>query len=215
MRQFAGVITIGSPPGGTSRENGFRMSELHPPFVDDLPVTREAIAYARECHAAQTREVDAAPFILHPLEVAMLLHGRGYDDEVVAAGALHDVLEKTPTTLDEIGARFGSRVASLVSAVSDPPGLEDYRARKVALRDQVARAAPDAQAIYAADKLAKARELRALATRLHTSLDDPALRGRLAHYQSSLEMLERALPGAPLVNQLRFELWAIRQLPPG
>ena len=192
------------------------MGELQPPFADDLPVTREAIAYARECHAAQTREVDAAPFILHPLEVAMLLHGRGYDDEVVAAGALHDVVEKTPATVDDLAERFGSRVSSLVAAVSDPPGLDDYHARKTALRDQVAQATADAQAIYAADKLVKARELRALASRLHTSLNDnPVLRERVEHYQTSLDMLERALPGAPLVNQLRFELWAIRQLPPG
>jgi (p)ppGpp synthase/HD superfamily hydrolase len=191
------------------------MGELQPPFAHDLPVTRAAIDYARACHAAQKREVDAAPFILHPLEVAMLLHGRGYDDEVVAAGALHDVVEKTPATVDDLAARFGSRVASLVAAVSDPPGLDDYRARKVALRDQVAHASPEAQAIYAADKLAKARELRALATRLHASLSDPRLQERLEHYQSSLETLERALPGSPLVNQLRFELWAIRQLPPG
>jgi (p)ppGpp synthase/HD superfamily hydrolase len=191
------------------------MVELHPPFADDLPVTRAAIAYARECHAAQTREVDAAPFILHPIEVAMLLHGRGYDDEVVAAGALHDVVEKTSATVDDLAARFGTRVASLVAAVSDPPGIVDYTARKAGLRDQVALASPDAQAIYAADKLAKARELRALATRLHASLTDPALQERLEHYESSLETLDGALPGMPLVTQLRFELWAIRQLPPG
>jgi (p)ppGpp synthase/HD superfamily hydrolase len=191
------------------------MGELHPPFEHGLPVTRAAIAYADECHAAQTREVDAAPFILHPLEVAMLLHGRGYDDEVVAAGALHDVVEKTTATVDDLAARFGSRVASLVAAVSDPPGIDDYGARKAALRDQVARASPEAQAIYAADKLAKARELRALATRVHVALTDPALQERLEHYQKSLETLDEVLPGMPLVNQLRFELWAMRQLPPG
>ena len=191
------------------------MSELQPPFEHDLPVTRAAIAYARECHAAQTREVDAAPFILHPLEVAMLLHGRGYDDEVVAAGVLHDVVEKTTATVDDLTARFGSRVASLVAAVSEPRGIDAYGARKAALRDQVAHASAEAQAIYAADKLAKARELCALATRLHVALTDPALQERLEHYQNSLEMLDGALRGMPLVSQLRFELWAMRQLPPG
>jgi (p)ppGpp synthase/HD superfamily hydrolase len=191
------------------------MRELKPPFAHDLPVTRAAIAFARESHAAQTREVDAAPFILHPLEVAMLLHGRGYDDEVMAAGALHDVVEKTTVTVDDLAARFGSRVASLIAAVSDPPGITDYGARKAALRDQVAHASPEAQAIFAADKLAKARELRALATRLHARLTEPALQQRLVHYQQSLEALDRAQPGMPLVNQLRFELWAIQQLPPG
>lgn len=191
------------------------MNELHPPFEHDLPVTRAAIGYARERHAAQTREVDAAPFILHPLEVAMLLHGRGYDDEVVAAGALHDVVEKTTATVDDLAARFGSRIASLVAAVSDPPGIDDYAARKAALRDQVAHASPEAQAIYAADKLAKTRELRALATGEHVALTDPALQERLEHYQKSLETLDGVLPDMPLVNQLRFELWALRQLPPG
>jgi (p)ppGpp synthase/HD superfamily hydrolase len=191
------------------------LSELLPPFAHDLPVTRAAIDYARECHAAQTREVDDAPFILHPLEVASLLHGRGYDDQVVAAAVLHDVVEKTTATVYDIAERFGSRIANLVAAVSDPPGIDDYGARKAALRDQVAQASPEALAIYAADKLAKARELRALATSLQVALTDPALQNRLQHYQQSLEMLDRALPGMPLVNQLRFELWAMDQLPPG
>ena len=124
------------------------------------------------------------------------------------------MVEKTSATVDDLAARFNRRVASLVAAVSDPPGIDD-RARKAALRDQVAHTSPEAQAIYAADKLAKAREFRALATRLHASLTDPALRERLEHYQSSPETLDGALPGMPLVTQLRFELWAMRQLPPG
>jgi (p)ppGpp synthase/HD superfamily hydrolase len=192
-----------------------RVSELEPPFANDLPITRAAIDYARECHAAQKREVDDAPFILHPLEVAMLLHGRGYDDDVVAAGALHDVVENTNATVDDLRARFGSRVASLVAAVSDPPGIDDYRARKAALREQIAQSSPEAQAIYAADKLAKARELRALAARLHLALTDPAVEQRLYHYHQSLETLDAAQPDMPLVKQLRFELWAMDQLPPG
>ena len=47
------------------------------------------------------------------------------------------------------------------------------------------------------------------------ALTDPALHNRLEHYQKSLETLDGALPGMPLVNQLRFELWAMDQLPPG
>ena len=110
------------------------MSEQLPPFARGLTVTPEAIAYAHERHADQRRQVDAAPFILHPLEVAMLLHGRGYDDEVVAAGALHDVLEKTSAQRGDLEARFGARVAGLVAAVSDPERVEGYEERKAALR---------------------------------------------------------------------------------
>lgn len=190
------------------------MSEQLPPFARGLAVTPVAIAYARDRHADQTRQVDQAPFILHPLEVAMLLHGRGYEDEVVAAGALHDVLEKTAVRREELEDRFGVRIAELVAAVSDPPDIEDYEAQKAALRRQVAQADSDAQAIYAADKVAKARELRAQAARSHVSLTDPALQRRLAHYEKSLETLLAVLPDAALVRQLEFELWALRQLPP-
>lgn len=190
------------------------MNEQLPPFARDLTVTPRAIAYARDRHADQKRQVDAAPFILHPLEVAMLLYGRGYDDEVVAAGALHDVLEKTAAERGDLEARFGARVARLVAAVSDPESVEGYEERKAALRRQVAAAGPAAQAIYAADKVAKARELRGQAARLHVSLADPGLKERLRHYERSLETLQQVLPDAGLVNQLEFELWALRQLPP-
>lgn len=185
-----------------------------PPFARTLPVTGRAIAFATTRHGQQRRQVDEAPFILHPLEVAMLLHGRGYDDEVVAAGALHDVVEKSDATHDDVAAQFGPRVAGLVAAVSEPAQIEDYVERKAALRNQVAGAGPEAQAVYTADKLAKVRELRALAARLHLSLDEPQVRRRLEHYERSLTMLEMTLPGMPMVEQLGFELWALRNLPP-
>jgi (p)ppGpp synthase/HD superfamily hydrolase len=144
----------------------------------------------------------------------MLLHNRGFDDEVVAAGLLHDAIEDTDATAGELSRRFGARVGGLVAALSDDPSIEDRRARKAALRDQVAAAGSDARAIFAADKVAKARELRATLTRDRTAAADPATAIRLEHYQKSLEMLEIRAPDLPLVRQLRFELWALRELPP-
>jgi (p)ppGpp synthase/HD superfamily hydrolase len=188
--------------------------DLRPPFIDDLPVTCEALAYAVERHEGQRRESDAAPFILHPLEVAVLLRNRGYDDEVVAAGLLHDALEDTDATPRDLRARFGLRVCELVAALSDDATIEDYGERKAALRAQVAEAGPDAAAIYAADKVAKARELRATLSRDPAAFDDAQLRRRLDHYDASVEMLAEQLPDHPLTTQLRFELWALRTLPP-
>jgi (p)ppGpp synthase/HD superfamily hydrolase len=66
-----------------------------PSFVEDLPITRRALEFAAREHRGQRRAADRAPFILHPLEVAQLLRGRGYPDTVVAAGVLHDVIEDT------------------------------------------------------------------------------------------------------------------------
>ena len=185
-----------------------------PPVLVGLPVARDAFAYAAELHRGQVRESDLAPFILHPLEVAMLLRGRGFGDEVVAAALLHDAIEDTEATAGDLGARFGPGVCRLVAALSDDPSVPDRRERKRRLREQVAAAGPDALAIFAADKVAKARELRATVTRDPSASADPSIALRLEHYEASAEMLEHEAPELPLVAQLRFELWALRNLPP-
>ena len=161
-------------------------------------------------HADQRREVDQAPFVLHPLEVASLLSGREFDDEVVTAGVLHDIVEDTSVTRDDIERRFGTRVARLVAALTENPNIADYGQRKAALRDQVARADRDVHAIYAADKIAKVRELRARATQ-----EPRVLHGRkLEYYRASLETLRGCVDGLTLVDRLEFELWALDVLPP-
>src|SRR5437588_10661234 len=90
-----------------------------PDLLGRFPKASAAIAFARREHAEQTRSADGAPFIEHPLEVGLLLHRVEAPDAVIAAGILHDTLEKTPATRDELRARFGDRVAALVSAVTE------------------------------------------------------------------------------------------------
>ena len=181
-----------------------------PPFAESRPAVRRAVEWALVMHADQRREVDQAPFVLHPLEVASLLSGRDFDDEVVTAGVLHDIVETTSVTRDDIERRFGTRVARLVAAVTENANIAEYAQRKAALREQVARADRDAHAIYAADKIAKVRELRARATQ-----DPRVLHGRkLEHYRASLETLRGCADGLALVDQLEFELWALDVLPP-
>jgi (p)ppGpp synthase/HD superfamily hydrolase len=166
-------------------------------FVERSPLTREALAFASEHHAGQTRNVDDLPFVTHPVEVACLLHETGYPDDVVAAGVLHDVLEDSDADRDELEARFGWRVADLVDALTDDPSIEDEGERKAALRRQVAGAGEWAAAIFAADKVSKVREDQ----------------GRIDHYEASLEMLADLIPSHPLVQQLRQELEALHALP--
>jgi (p)ppGpp synthase/HD superfamily hydrolase len=181
-----------------------------PSFVDDLPLTRRALEFAAARHGGQEREADRAPFILHPLEVAHLLHGRGLPDEVVAAGVLHDTVEDAQVTVEELRVHFGERIAALVGAVTEPAREGPYRKRKAALRAAVEAAEDDAVAIYAADKVAKVRELR-----MALAAGDGAMSAeKREHYMASLEMLERRLPGHPLVRQLRFELETLEYLPP-
>jgi len=187
---------------------------MDPPYALGRPITRAALRWAEALHEEQVRDLDCAPFILHPLEVGALLSGRDYPDEVIAAGVLHDVVEETDATVADVRARFGGRVADIVAAVTEDPGIEDYSRRKGALRAQVVRAGDEAFAVYAADKVVKAREVRAQAAKFPRALDSPELRERLDHYHRSLDMLEKVAYELPLVRQLAFELWALRHLPP-
>jgi (p)ppGpp synthase/HD superfamily hydrolase len=181
--------------------------------MDHLPRTQAALVYAKRMHAGQ-RRADGDPFILHPIEVASLLHETGAADDLVAAGVLHDVLEKTESEEPELRERFGPRIAGLVRAVSDDGSISGYARRKAALRRQVAVAGDDALTLFAADKLSKLRELRR-----ETGIDTGAgaaqgrvreLRARrLRHYQRSIALLEERLSASPLVPQLQDELRAL------
>jgi HD domain-containing protein len=185
----------------------------YPSFVEALPTTKAALELAASRHAGQLRDADRAPFILHPLEVAHLLHGRDYPDHVIAAGVLHDVLEDTDVTRAELEERFGAEVAGLVASVSEPDGDGPYAERKARLREAVAQASTDAAAVFAADKVAKAREFR-LGVVSRGGCADAVDRDKLDHYWACLALLERRLGPQPLVRQLRFELEALALLPP-
>jgi (p)ppGpp synthase/HD superfamily hydrolase len=183
-----------------------------PRFVMSSPLRASAWRFASERHDGQSRW-DGAPFILHPLEVASLLANTGHGDEVVAAGLLHDVLEKSDATRDELDGEFGARIAAVVAAVSEDTSIAEYAERKRRLREQSAAGGDDALAVMAADKVAKVRELRAQVTRRGTP-PDAVDRERLAHYELTLDVLRAHLPDLPLGRQLEFELWALAALPP-
>lgn len=156
-------------------------------LVGRLPKTQAAVAYAEPRHAGQRRSADGAPFIEHPLEVARLLYDAGAPDHVIAAGVLHDTIEKTGADAADLRSRFGSAIATLVLAVSEDPRIRRYQARKDALRKQVAAAGHDALMAFAADKISKARELRrepAAATHSRPVPQPPPSRQRaLTHYR--------------------------------
>lgn len=180
-----------------------------PDLIAASPKARAAIAYGQQRHAGQRRSFGGAPFIEHPLEVGVLLFGAGARDDVIAAGILHDTIEKSDADPSELRDRFGDATAALVLAVSEDETIPRYRERKAALRRQVAASGADAQLIFAADKVSKVRELRLAIARCarRSEQPDPSLLRprRLHHYRRCLRMLEEVLGGSPLVEQLRVE----------
>jgi (p)ppGpp synthase/HD superfamily hydrolase len=181
--------------------------------IGDHGSGRGALALARSAHSGQRRPTDGAPYLEHPLEVAALLRGAGFDDEVQAAAILHDVLERSEVRVERIRSDFGPRIAGLVGVLTEDASLTDYRERKAAHRARVAAAGWEAAAVFVADKLANARELRRAldegrAERID-SLPTP-VEGRLWHYEETLLLLRRSQPGLPLLGELDRELRALR-----
>ncbi len=181
-------------------------------------LAQSALEFATHCHAGQRRGSDDALFIEHPLEVARLLRDAGCSAVVVAAGLLHDVVEDTGVTNAELDERFGADVAALVCSVTEDPSVRTYRRRKLALREQVRDAGGEAALLFAADKIAKVRELPDQARRDRARFGSVP-RGhrasgrrrryqqlRLEHYRESLGMLEQVAPRHPLVQRLAEEI---------
>lgn len=79
----------------------------------------QAIIFATNAHAGQVRKVDQSPFIIHPLSVGCLLANAGEDADVIAAGFLHDTVEDTDVTLEQIRHEFGNDVAEIVDGCSE------------------------------------------------------------------------------------------------
>jgi (p)ppGpp synthase/HD superfamily hydrolase len=183
-----------------------------PDFLAGLPLAQAAWAYAEEMHRGQTRKFDGAPFMDHPREVAALLHEAGAPERVVAAGLLHDTVERTDATLPDLARRFGNDVAGLVAAVTEDPTIGAYRQRKAALRRQAAAAGEPAAILFAADKISKVRQYSAQLAQAGEG-GEPLRPRRLHHYVRSLRTVERAIPGHPLVGQLREELARLAPAP--
>ena len=84
-----------------------------------MNMIEEAIIYATLMHQGVVRKFGGNPYILHPLEVAQIISTMTDDEEIITAGILHDIVEDTDGTLEEINKRFGDRVAMLVNSESE------------------------------------------------------------------------------------------------
>ena len=95
---------------------------------------QDAIRFALDKHAHQFRKGTDRPYILHPLEVMLLLSAMNADTDLLMAGVLHDTVEDTDATLPELEARFGPGVAGLVGAHTDDKSLpwQERKAKAVA-----------------------------------------------------------------------------------
>jgi (p)ppGpp synthase/HD superfamily hydrolase len=132
---------------------------LYPHFIRGHALLEEAYTMAYEAHAQMLRKVDGNPFINHPLRVGAALWRCGLDEAVVAAGFLHDTVEDTPLTIEEVCVRMGEDVATLVAALTEDKTISDYEERKAEHLQRLAESGARALAIFCADKLANLQDM--------------------------------------------------------
>lgn len=94
----------------------------------DLSVIERAWDYARDAHDGQVRE-SGEPYFDHPVAVAFILADMNLDPNTIAAGLLHDVIEDTGGSYEEISQVFGSEIATLVDGVTKLSRM-DFKSRE-------------------------------------------------------------------------------------
>ena len=126
----------------------------------DSSLLDRAIEFAVRAHAGVERRGKGFPYVVHPLESMAIAATMTSDQEVLAAAALHDVVEDTDVTLDDLRSLFGDRIARLVDSESDRPELRgDWRARKEDSLKRLSEASRDEKIVALGDKLSNMRAI--------------------------------------------------------
>jgi (p)ppGpp synthase/HD superfamily hydrolase len=114
-----------------------------------------AMVYAARAHEGHFRKekIEKIPYISHPAMVARLLDQAGFDEEVVAAGLLHDTVEDTSATQEELAENFGGKVAALVDHVTEQDKSLPWKTRKARYIERLESAPFEALALSCADKI--------------------------------------------------------------
>ncbi|MBQ6070428.1 MAG: bifunctional (p)ppGpp synthetase/guanosine-3',5'-bis(diphosphate) 3'-pyrophosphohydrolase [Bacteroidales bacterium] len=130
----------------------------------DTGLLDRAIVFAVKAHHNSERRGKGFPYIVHPMEAVEIVATITPDQELLAAAALHDTIEDTDVTMEQIRAEFGDRIANLVQAESDQfvegvSEAESWHDRKQAAIDRLAAAPHDAKIVALGDKLSNMRAI--------------------------------------------------------
>jgi GTP diphosphokinase / guanosine-3',5'-bis(diphosphate) 3'-diphosphatase len=164
----------------------------------DLKEINRAYAFAEASHRGQTR-ISGEPFIEHPLGVAMVLADLGMDTTTLVAALLHDVVEDTDLTLEDIEREFGAEVAAIVDGLTN--------LAKITFRSKEAEQAENVRKMF----VAMAKDIRVLLIKLADRLHNMRTLGSLPESKQRAKATETLEIYAPLahrlgVHRLKWEL---------
>ena len=125
----------------------------------------DAMRFAVQAHEGQVRRIVETPYVLHPMEVAVIMSRLGAGEDALCAALLHDTVEDAGVTAPEIEASFGPRVRELVETMTEKkrpelPAEETWLLRKTEALDRLNKSAdPDHRKLWLSDKLSNMRAL--------------------------------------------------------
>lgn len=167
----------------------------------------KAIRFATEKHAGQLRKGTMTPYIVHPLETMNILRSMNADTELLIAGLLHDTVEDTDTTAEEIAGLFGDGVAALVGGHSEDKS-RTWAERKTHAIEELAKADRRMKMLVMADKVSNLRsmaaDLREVGDELWARFNAP--REKQAWYYSGIEESLRSMMTDPDAGQVYWEM---------
>lgn len=134
-------------------------------FSEDMPLFERAVMFAAWAHRGVTRKGSNIPYLVHPIEAAAIVAEMTEDEELIAAAVLHDVLEDTEVTSEELEVYFGERVVHYVSGESEDkrrhlPPEDTWKLRKQETIDFLReKADKNAKILALGDKLSNLRSI--------------------------------------------------------
>ena len=152
-----------------------------------LPLLLKALSFAAHKHRDQRRkDAEASPYINHPIALAEVLADEGgvTDIEVLAAALLHDTIEDTDTSVDELLAQFGKRITDMVIEVTDDKKLPKADRKRLQI-EHAARLTRGAKLVKLADKICNLRDVA----------DRPPAKWDLQRRQEYFEWARRVIDG--------------------
>lgn len=131
--------------------------------MKDTPLINKAKMLAGKAHEGQFRKYSGLPYIVHPIEVATIVQTVEHSEEMIAAALLHDVVEDTDYSFEDIAKEVSPEVADLVKGLTDVSNPEDgnRKVRKAIDKDHLAEQNAEVQTIKLADVISNSQDIKA------------------------------------------------------
>ncbi len=181
------------------------------------PKIKSAIDFATQAHHGQTRKGSTEPFINHPLRVAILITQAGLGEDVIIAALLHDTIEDTAVTSQDLDQHFGPWITSIVEQLSEDKSIPDKYQRKQSGINKLKGAPIEVLAIKCADTIDNiGSTLIKYGQQSLQSIWEPfnySPEEKIAKWEQVYQIIFSQAPTCPLLDQYAAALSTIKQKP--